>query len=93
MHYQRQKGFDDLWTCSYVRIRGGALTASYKPTFKPFAGAYNGKNSTCLNTNPAIGKPDGRLRFVPPKMGVPGEFSNGRTPPSITLEDIKKGSQ
>lgn len=94
LHWRRNKAlFSDYYTCAYVRIRGGQLSRSHRPSFIRGKNHRKVKPGTCASTSSFAGECGG----VPCDKNdvmedVPGIFRNGRTPPQVLLGDLDKNA-
>lgn len=91
VHWRRKRGFfSDYHTCAYVKIRGGKLASSHKPTYTP--GRSNSKDvpaGKCISSKRFVGECGGEECTGKTFFAAPGEFDKGRTPSSVTLKDLK----
>lgn len=93
VHFRRKRGFfSDYYTCSYVRIKGGALAASHTPTYTPGRSHRRVPAGQCLTSKLNIGQCGGEECTGPTFNAVPGVFSNGKTPPKVLLKDLDSGA-
>lgn len=93
LHYRREKGqFPDFWSCSFVKIRGGApLGGWHRAKFVPGwgRGIVGGK---CQTSASGVGD---CARYGCPQRrsfyGIPRPFNTGKVPPGISAGTVKAG--
>lgn len=79
--------FADYWSCSYVKVQGGApLQRRFTPRFEPNLRQFWGNG--CVSANDAPGRCRIEPCTVPAKIQRPLQFKDGQTPKDITAENF-----
>ena len=87
--------YSDYHAASHVRIRGGQITRSHKPEFKPMKSPYKYgptvPKGKCISTSLWVGECGGeecsKRKAI---MTVPGTFRDGHKPETILTDKIRK---
>lgn len=92
LHWRRKRAFfSDYYSCAYVRIQGGPLIRTYKPTF--WAGKHHRASvpkNTCGSTSADLNDCNGNPCHGKPLVyDVAGAFRNGKRPPNVSSSLFK----